>query len=164
MIRAKRPQMDTRNTFAVGCWTINPSDGTVARDGRVERLEPKVMAVLLFLAERQGSLVTHDELLRGVWPDVHVAPSALARTISILRRTLGDDVRQPTYIETVPKRDCRFVVPVVAAPPPPRVVPTRRLTMVNRLALAAALVVSALIASGGRTRQAQRDASPGPLI
>src|SRR5262249_14782003 len=108
MIRRRGVGMDR---IVIGQWTLDPSDGTIASDGRVARLEPRVMAVLLFLVERQGTVVTHDDLLRGVWHDTHVAPGALARSISILRRALGDDAREPTYIETVPKRGYRFVGP-----------------------------------------------------
>src|SRR5262245_37420279 len=99
----------------IGRWTVDPRDGSVAASGRViNRLEPKVMAVLLLLFEHQGEVVTHDELMQRVWPDTHVAPGALARTISILRHVFEDDAKNPVYIHTVPKRGYRLQVP---APP-----------------------------------------------
>jgi len=99
------------NPLQIGRWSVDPADGTLRSPSEVVHLEPRVMAVLVFLVERRGRLVTHADLLNGVWRDAHVAPGAMARAISILRRVLGDDARNPTYIETVPKRGYRFVCP-----------------------------------------------------
>src|SRR5262245_45385161 len=106
-------------SLQIGRWSVEPSDGTLSSGTEIVHLEPRVMAVLLFLVERRGRLVTHAELLRGVWPDAHVAPGALARAISILRRVLGDDAKNPSYIQTVPKRGYRFVMPDTASVPAP---------------------------------------------
>ncbi len=98
----------------IGDWVVDPSDGTLASNGQVIRLEPRVMAVLLFLVERRAAVVSHDELLAGVWRDAHVTPTSLARSISVLRRALGDDAKRPIYIETVPKRGYRLMPPAAA--------------------------------------------------
>src|SRR5262249_31341789 len=71
------PYDSLMSTVQIGRWTANPSDGTLTSATGIVRLEPKVMAVLMFLVERRGALVTHAELLDGVWPDAHVAPGAL---------------------------------------------------------------------------------------
>jgi DNA-binding winged helix-turn-helix (wHTH) protein/Flp pilus assembly protein TadD len=109
MIRANPLPM---SVFRVGDRTIDTSDGTIVSADRRTRLEPKVMAVLALLIERRGSVVSHDDLLRHVWPSTHVAPGALARTISVLRTALGDEPRHPRYIETLPKRGYRFIAEV----------------------------------------------------
>jgi hypothetical protein len=62
----------------------------VTRAGRRLALEPKAVDVLRFFVERPGRLVTRDELLDGVWPDVAVTPNALTRVVGQLRRELGD--------------------------------------------------------------------------
>jgi DNA-binding winged helix-turn-helix (wHTH) protein/tetratricopeptide (TPR) repeat protein len=139
--------------LVVGRWTVDPREGTLAADGRVVRLEPKVMAVLLFLLERRGTVVTHDELLEGVWRDTHVAPGALARSISILRRELDDDAKRPTYIHTIPKRGYRLDVPAPAGV----AADSARRWRVHWWALAGALALLGLIASVNR-----RAAAPEP--
>ena len=146
----------------IGRWVADPSDGTLSADGQRIRLEPKVMGVLLFLAERQGSVVTHDELLRSVWPGVHVSPGALARSISILRRALGDDTKHPTYIETVPKRGYRLTIPPAPVECSSPAAVRRPLWSAAPLALAAAILL-ALFTSDGRQRAPLR-LTPGPLI
>jgi len=107
----------------------------VTRAGRRLPLEPKAIEVLRFLVERPGRLVTKDELLDGVWPDVAVTPNALTRVVAQLRRALGDDASDATVIETVPTRGYRFIAPLLEAPPaaeatavatPPTPVPERR--------------------------------------
>lgn len=59
-------------------------------------------------------MIARDELMRAVWPGVFVADDTLARSISKLRRALGDDPKSPTYIETLPKRGYRFIARTAA--------------------------------------------------
>jgi len=80
-------------------------------DDRIS-LAPKVFAVLLYLVEHPGRLVTQDELLGAVWPDTFVQPEVLRKYILELRKALGDSAKDPLYIETFPKRGYQFVAPV----------------------------------------------------
>src|SRR5882724_1478795 len=73
---------------------------------------PKAFAVLEYLVERAGQLVTHGELLEGVWPDRMVEPQAVKKRILDVRNALGDSPKNPEFIETVPKRGYRFIAPV----------------------------------------------------
>ena len=70
------------------------------------------MRLLLCLAERAGEVVSIDDLLNQVWPDVVVAPDSVYQAVASLRRVLGDDPKQPTYIETVPRLGYRMVAKV----------------------------------------------------
>lgn len=91
------------------------------RDGELCPLEPKALDTLHALIVRRGQIVEKAELMRAVWPDTVVEDVGLARNISILRKTLGEEAG--ACIETIPKRGYRFVaevepaVPVVAAGP-----------------------------------------------
>src|SRR4249920_143717 len=58
-------------------------------------LRPKSYAVLRHLVERAGRLVTEDELLEAVWPDVYVQPQAVKSHLFDVRRVLGDDPKNP---------------------------------------------------------------------
>jgi DNA-binding winged helix-turn-helix (wHTH) protein len=75
-------------------------------------LKPKVFAVLRYLVEHAGRLVTQDELLDAVWPDTHVQPEVLKRHIFDIRGVLGDDPKNPIYIETLPRRGYQFIAAV----------------------------------------------------
>jgi DNA-binding winged helix-turn-helix (wHTH) protein len=110
-------------SFQIGPWKVYPASNEIvclARRGPGEgagggrtHLEPKAMDVLTFLSERAGQVVSKDELLAAVWPDVYVSDSTLFRVISELRRALEDSSRTPRFVQTVPKRGYRLVAPVV---------------------------------------------------
>src|ERR1700716_2839713 len=71
-------------------------------------LPPKAFGVLRYLAERPGQLISKEELLHGIWPNVHVGPEVLKVTIAEIRRILADPFREPRYIETAHRRGYRF--------------------------------------------------------
>jgi transcriptional activator of cad operon len=70
------------------------------------------MRLLLCLAEHAGEVVSIDDLLNQVWSDVTVAPDSVYQAVTSLRRLLGDDPKQPTYIATVPRLGYRMVATV----------------------------------------------------
>jgi len=97
--------------------TANFREGTVTGPAGAARLEPKVMDVLGVLSRNQGRVVTRDELMDAVWPNVVVTEHTLSRCIYRLRTELGNIGRQPgesdfNPIETLPKRGYRLLAPV----------------------------------------------------
>jgi transcriptional activator of cad operon len=70
------------------------------------------MRLLLCLAEHADEVVSIDDLLNQVWPDVMVAPDSVYQGVTSLRRLLGDDPKQPIYIATVPRLGYRMVAKV----------------------------------------------------
>ncbi len=70
------------------------------------------MRLLVCLADHAGEVVSIDDLLDQVWADVTVAPDSVYQAVTSLRRLLGDDPKQPTYIETVPRLGYRMVAKV----------------------------------------------------
>jgi DNA-binding winged helix-turn-helix (wHTH) protein/tetratricopeptide (TPR) repeat protein len=85
-------------------------------------LMPKPFAVLAYLVEHAGQLVSPTALLSAVWPDTHVQPDVLRKHIKEIRHVLRDSATNPRFIETVPKRGYRFVAPTIdAAIPPPAI-------------------------------------------
>jgi DNA-binding winged helix-turn-helix (wHTH) protein/tetratricopeptide (TPR) repeat protein len=75
-------------------------------------LTPKAFAVLRYLVEHAGQLVTQDELLDTVWPGTNVEPAALNNQILNIRNALGDHPKNPVFIETLTRRGYRFIAPV----------------------------------------------------
>jgi DNA-binding winged helix-turn-helix (wHTH) protein len=76
-------------------------------------LPPKPFAILRYLVENPGRLITHDELLDALWPETYVQPQVLRTYMLELRKVLGDDAGSPRFIQTVPKRGYSFVAAVV---------------------------------------------------
>ena len=77
------------------------------------RLTPKAFAVLKFLVEHAGHLVTQNKLLEAVWPDTFVQPEVIKGHILDLRSALGDHPKDPRFIETLPRRGYRFIAEVI---------------------------------------------------
>ncbi|HXK07643.1 MAG TPA: tetratricopeptide repeat protein [Verrucomicrobiae bacterium] len=97
----------------IGEWRANHTTNELGRADDTVRIEPKVMEVLMVLADRAGEVVSRDDLLAAVWPGVVVGDDALTQSIIKLRKALGDSPRSPSYIETIAKRGYRLIAPVV---------------------------------------------------
>jgi hypothetical protein len=89
--------------------------GNVGEDERTA-LTPKAFDVLRYLVEHAGWLVTQDEILSALWPESYVNPEVLKHHVLEVRKALGDDPRNPRFIETMPRRGYRFIAPVSAVP------------------------------------------------
>ena len=82
------------------------------RGEREISIRPKSFAVLRYLAEHPGRLVSGAELLRSVWGGVSVSETMPRLCIREIRAALGDDARRPRYLETRPRRGYRLIAPV----------------------------------------------------
>jgi TolB-like protein/DNA-binding winged helix-turn-helix (wHTH) protein len=100
--------------FRIAAWLIHPRLNAVSTSGTTVHLEPKVMEVLVCLAQHAGEPVSKEQLLQAVWPNTFVTDDVLKRSISELRRVFEDDVRESRIIQTIPKRGYRLLVPVEA--------------------------------------------------
>ena len=100
-----------------GPFLIDVGERILRRDGEPVPLTPKAFDVLAALLEKPGQLITKDELLRKVWPEIFVEESNLAYNIFALRKALGDTADNSRYIETVPKKGYRFKAGVSPAIP-----------------------------------------------
>jgi len=105
------------NVFRVGDVVVEPEANSIANSDGCIRIEPLLMDLLVFLARRPGRVVRREEIFDGVWQQRYVARSALTRAMALLRQALGDDVSQPRFIETIPKRGYRLIAPVEGLEP-----------------------------------------------
>jgi TolB-like protein/DNA-binding winged helix-turn-helix (wHTH) protein/cytochrome c-type biogenesis protein CcmH/NrfG len=101
--------------FYLGEWRIDPALDEISRDGKTVKLEPRTMRVLVCFAERPGEVVSVNQLLDVVWKDLVVTPYSVYQAVAALRRALGDDPKDPTYIANVVRRGYRLVAPVEVA-------------------------------------------------
>ena len=97
----------------IGDYVADPASNEISADGKTTRLRPILMDVLLRLAADAGSAVNRETLLNDVWPRRMVNDEVLSRAIAELRTALGDDPKQPRYIETLPKVGYRLIAKVV---------------------------------------------------
>ncbi|MEZ5331282.1 MAG: winged helix-turn-helix domain-containing protein [Thermoanaerobaculia bacterium] len=149
--------------FRVGKWTVVPAANEIRHaSGRHERLEARAMDVLVLLIHEAGAVVSPDALLDRVWGGRAVSGHSVAVVISDLRKALGDDPKNPCWIETVPKRGYRWVGPTpVAQGRGAGPAPARRRRAVLAIAAAAALLVGGgLVVLGLRARESSSTAGP----
>ena len=111
-------RIDKHHGFQLGEWRVYPDQGMLEGAAGQLHVEPKVMEVLIYLAERQDEVVRRDELISGVWHDTFATDEVLSRAISLIRAHLGDDRMTPLYIQTLPKVGYRLLMPVTPLPEP----------------------------------------------
>ena len=101
-----------KRSYEFGSFRLDAAEYTLLRDGQAVPLTPKVFETLLVLVENCGHVVSKDALYKRVWQDSFVEETNLTKNISILRKILSEGDGERSFIETVPKRGYRFVVPV----------------------------------------------------
>jgi predicted ATPase/DNA-binding winged helix-turn-helix (wHTH) protein len=110
-----------------GPFRFDEANECLWQGSQVIQLRPKAFAVLKYLIAREGVLVTKQQLLADVWPEVYVNEAALKDCIRQLRQALNDDAKAPQFIETAHRRGYRFIASLVKehnaavthhAPPP----------------------------------------------
>ena len=96
----------------IGDWKVDVRALLLRRGKETVRLEPRAMDVLTCLAKAAPNVVTQDELMDQVWGSVVVGPNSVSRIIAQLRKALGDDAKQPTFIETISRTGYRLLADV----------------------------------------------------
>jgi DNA-binding winged helix-turn-helix (wHTH) protein len=94
-------------------FVVSPRRRLLVRDGRELPLIPRYFDLLVLLIERRQEAVHRRDIFDRVWTDVIVSDSALSQAVRTIRRTLGDDSREPRFIRTVSRHGYRFVFPDV---------------------------------------------------
>jgi len=101
-----------KQVLRIGDWRVDGALDEISRAGATVKIEPRAMQVLLCLAGAPGEVFSVDQLLDTVWHDVVVTPDSVYQAIAVLRRALGDDTKEPTYIVNVTRRGYRLIAPV----------------------------------------------------
>jgi DNA-binding winged helix-turn-helix (wHTH) protein len=123
--RLRRSSRLTSRYVRFGPFQVDQHRQEVSKSGLRLKLQGKVYQALLALIEKQGEVVTREELRARLWPaDTHVNYDAnVNTTVNKLRQALADSTDQPLYIETVPRRGYCLIaevelsdVPLVSVP------------------------------------------------
>ena len=101
-----------------GVFEIDSDAEQLFKNGRVVRLQPKPFKLLCLLIEREGKLVTREDIQQALWSAETVVDFEQGVNFAIkqVREALGEDAGRPLYIQTVPKRGYRFVAPIDRGP------------------------------------------------
>ena len=105
--------------YRIGDWTFRAGENELVRGGERRRLEDRAARTLELLCRRAGEAVGQDEIIAEVWNGRSQSPNSIPVVIGQLRRALGDDARNPRFIETLPKRGYRLVSEPETATAPP---------------------------------------------
>jgi Tol biopolymer transport system component/DNA-binding winged helix-turn-helix (wHTH) protein len=101
--------------FSAGEALIQPSLNRISVHGRIAQVEPKVMQVLLLMAERPGVVISRETFLDTVWAGTVADDYLLNRAVSELRKIFDDDPQAPRYIETIRKGGYRLIAAIAPA-------------------------------------------------
>jgi TolB-like protein/DNA-binding winged helix-turn-helix (wHTH) protein/tetratricopeptide (TPR) repeat protein len=107
-----------------GSFELDVRSAELRKDGAVVKLAPQPVKLLAMLAQQSGQVVTREEIRRQIWCDGTFVDfdQGLNFCIRQIREALGDDASKPVFVETLPRRGYRFLMPIegpsVAAPTP----------------------------------------------
>ena len=98
--------------YHFGEFALEPRERRLTGGGQPISLTPKVFDMLVLLVERQGRVISKDELMKALWPRGYVEEATLSNQVWQIRRALGDTAKSNRFIETVPKIGYRFAAAV----------------------------------------------------
>lgn len=107
-------------SFRLGDWQVHPDLNQLQKGSDTRQLEPRLMRLLVHLANGRGRVARKDDIVASVWDGRAVSDENIAKAISKLRKALGDERDAPRYIETVRKSGYRVVAEIDAGVTPPR--------------------------------------------
>lgn len=142
-------QLALRRDFALGPVLVSPAARRVVGPGGTAVVEPRVMQVLVALADDIGTVVTRDTLFRRCWGGVYVGDDSLNRAIAEVRRLARSVAGNGFAIQTIPRTGYRLTVAVPAAPAPGDEIAAEPLAAPSRRLVIAAGAVAAAAAGAG---------------
>ncbi len=100
--------------YRFGAFEVDAATGELRRKGMLIRLNGQPFQLLLLLLERQGQLLTREEIARELWPDGTVVDfdHGVNSAVNRIREALGDSAADSRFVQTMARRGYRFVAPV----------------------------------------------------
>ena len=100
--------------YRFGAFEADAASGELRRQGMLVRLNGQPFSLLLLLLERQGQVLTREEIARELWPDGTVVDfdHGVNSAVNRIREALGDSASDSRYVQTLARRGYRFVAPV----------------------------------------------------
>lgn len=101
-------ELAARDDFTLGNVVVSPPTRVIRGPGGSVDVEPRVMQVLVVLADAAGQVVTREALFNRCWGSVYVGDDSLNRAVAAVRRALADVGAERVEIETVPRTGYRL--------------------------------------------------------
>ena len=108
------PDIDSKS-FRLGDWVVEPDLNQLSSQSGSVRVEPKTMALLVYLSTRPGEVVSADEIIAEVWGGRPMGDNPVYKSMAKLRKALGDESGEPRYIATVSKKGYRLIAAITDA-------------------------------------------------
>lgn len=132
--------------FSVGDVVVDSRANLIVISGKEKRVEPKLIALLVYLAQHSKEVITRQQITEVLWPNVVVGDESVTQAIFALRNLLRDDAKQPQYIETIPKKGYRFLAEANLLDTKTTETPTPQQPSKNKLVLISSLISLSLVA------------------
>lgn len=129
--------MSTASRFRFARYLLDTVNEQLWHEQELIHLKAKPFALLRYLVENPGRLVTHEELREAIWAETHVTHGVLREHLREVRVALSDNAVTPQFIETIPRRGYRFLAQVTRELSS---LPTRRATSTQVHSAAASIV------------------------
>jgi adenylate cyclase len=107
--------MSAQKVLRFGRFTLDPNTASLCGGDRQLPLRPKSFDVLLYLTRHPARIVSKDELIQAVWPNIFVTDNSLVQCISDIRVALDDEAQ--SVLKTVARRGYLFAAPVIEVDP-----------------------------------------------
>ena len=157
-------------SYRFGIFEVDAAGAELRRRGARIRIQEKPLQALLLLLERAGEVVTREEFRHRLWPaDTFVDFDVnLNAAIKRLREALGDTAGVPRYIETIPRRGYRFLLPVergdTAAAPVPVAARSRSRWRLASAGISLAIIAGVALGALSVLRKKAESGATKPLI
>lgn len=106
--------------YSFGGFTLNPAKRLLVQGGSELKLRDKDFDVLQFLIENVGHPCSHEKIIETIWDGTFVENASVDKSIANIRKVLGDDVRNPSYIKTIRSKGYLFIGDVIEVDQSPR--------------------------------------------
>lgn len=110
--RTEKAGHPDNKAFQVAGWRVDPASLRISKDSQTIKLEPRAMAVLVYLSSRPNEVISRQELEASIWTGAVVGYDALSNAINKIRKAFGDKARDPSVIETIAKTGFRLIAEV----------------------------------------------------
>lgn len=142
--------MENQGTLYIDGWQVDAKSNRIARDDVEEKLEPRSMELLVYLARRPDQVISRAEIEEQVWQGRIVSYEALSSSIAKIRKAFGDTDKEHRIIETIPKSGYRLIAPIVRSDPVPELsseavdstpVPAKKPNLIPVATMLAAMII-----------------------
>lgn len=99
------------NLYEFDSFRVEVASRRLLKDGEVVPLSSRAFDVLVELIKNNGEIVSQEDLMNAVWHDQAVEPNNLSQAIKQLRQALGENAKDPKYIQTIPRQGFKFILP-----------------------------------------------------